>query len=149
LREPFRHLHVIVGIGIGHRRHFDQLGAAQAQHVLLLAALGVGDDDHRPIPERVGDDRKPDAGIARRSLDDDAAGPERAALDRVHDDEQRGAILDRLARVHELGLAQNGAPGELGRMLELDQRRLADRLDDTVADLHGAASRYLRDDDRR
>src|SRR5262249_15690030 len=38
---------------------------------------------------------------------------------------------------HELGLAQDGAAGELGRTFELDQRRLADRLDDTVTDLHG------------
>src|SRR5262249_8082785 len=110
---------------------------AQPQHVLLLLALRVGDDNRRAITERVGDDRKPDAGIAGGALDDEAAGPERAAFDRVHDDEERGAVLDGLPRVHELGLAQNGASGELGRMLELDQRRLADRLDDTVAHLHG------------
>ena len=137
LGEPTGDLHVIVRIGIGHRRHLDQLRPAQAQRVFLLLALRVGNDDDGAIAERVGDERKADAGVAGGSLDDHPAGPERPALDRVLDDEQRGAILDRLARIHELGLAENGASGALGRMLELDQRRVADRLDDIVANLHG------------
>ena len=48
-----------------------------------------------------------------------------------------GPVLHRLAGIHELGLAQNGAAGLLGDALELDQRRVADGFDDAVADLHG------------
>ena len=40
-----------------------------------------------------------------------AAGPQRALLDRVLDDEESGAVLDRLARIHEFGLAEDIAAG--------------------------------------
>ena len=46
LGEPAGELHVVVGVGIGHRRHFDEFGAAQPQRVLLFLALGFRDDDH-------------------------------------------------------------------------------------------------------
>ena len=39
LGEPAGEFHVIVGVGVGHGRHLDQLGAAQPQRVLLLLAL--------------------------------------------------------------------------------------------------------------
>ena len=65
--------HVIVRVGIGHGGHFDQLGAAEPQHVLLFLALGVGDDDHRAIAERIADQGQADAGIAGGAFDDDAA----------------------------------------------------------------------------
>ena len=137
LGETSGQLHVVVGIGIGHGGDFDQLGAAEPEHVLLLLALGVRDDDDAAKAERIADQRQPDAGIAGGAFDDDAAGLERPALDRVLDDEQRGAVLDRLAGIHELGLSQNRAAGGRRGALELDQRRVADRFDDTVADLHG------------
>ena len=41
-------------------------------------------------------------------------GRKRAARDRVLDDEQRGAVLDRLAGIEEFRLAQNFAAGRLG-----------------------------------
>ena len=89
LGEPTRHLHVVVRVLVGHRRHLDQFGAEHAQRVLLLLALRVGNDDHRAVAERLGDDRQPDAGIAGRALDDHAAGPQQPLCLRVADDEQR------------------------------------------------------------
>ena len=136
LGEPAGELHVIVGIGIGHRRHFDQLGAAQPQRVFLFLALGFRNDDHRAETHRIADQRKPDAGVAGGAFDDHAAGLQLALFHRVLDDEQGGAILDRLAGIHELGLAENGAAGRRGHALELDQRRVADRLDNSVTELH-------------
>ena len=128
--------HVIVRVGIGDRRHFDELGADEAQHVLLFLRLRVGDDDDAAKSQRRGDHADADAGIAGGALDDDAAGAQRAARDRVADDRQRGAVLDRTAGVHELGLAQNRAAGRLGGRPELDQRRIADRFDDGGAERH-------------
>ena len=101
------------GIGVGDRRHLDQLGAGQPQHVLLLLGLGVGNHDHGAIAERRADDREADSGIAGGALDDDPARTQRAARDRVLDDRQRRAILDRAARIHEFGLAEDRAAGRL------------------------------------
>ena len=72
------------------------------------------------------DQGQADAGIAGRAFDDHAAGPQQAALLGVADDEQRGAVLDRLAGIHELGLAEDVAAGRLRRGLQPDQRRVAD-----------------------
>ena len=49
------------------------------------------------------------------------------ALHRILDDAERGAVLDRLAGVHELGLAEDRAAGFLRGPLELDEGRAADR----------------------
>ncbi len=89
-------------------------------------------------PHRVGHDRKANAGIAGRSLHDRAAGLELAPRHRVLDDEQRRPVLDRLPRIHELGLAENGAAGDLRCFPQLDQRRVADGGDDVGLDVHGS-----------
>ena len=39
--EPARDMLVVVRIAVGQRRHLDELGAAEPQHVLLFLALGV------------------------------------------------------------------------------------------------------------
>src|SRR5262249_43735017 len=82
---------------------------------------------------------KADAGVAGGSLDDHAAGPQPAAFHRILDDEQRRPILDRLAGIHEFGFAKNGAAGLLRCALELDEGGVADRLGDSVANLHDAS----------
>ena len=124
--EPAGIAHEIVRVRIGRRRHFDELGTGEAQHVLLFLALGLGDHDHRLEAHRGPDQREPDAGIASRALDDGPARLQLAARDGVADDEQRGAILDRLARVHELGLAEDVAARRLGDGLEPHEGGIAD-----------------------
>src|SRR6185369_1392690 len=91
----------------------DQLRPGQADGVLLLLALGARDDDGRLVAQRAGDHRQADAGVAGRALDDSPAGLEFAAQLRVADDAQRRPVLDRLAGVEELGLAQDFAAGRL------------------------------------
>src|SRR3546814_6469203 len=86
---PLRHLHVIVGVGVRNRRDLDQLGAERAKRVLLLLALRLGDDDDGAHAERVGDHGEADAGIAGSALDNDAAGLQHAAGERVADDIER------------------------------------------------------------
>src|SRR5690606_25713117 len=117
-----------VRVPVWHRRHLDELGAHHPQRVLLLLRLGFGDHDHGAEAERVADHRQPDPGIAGGSLDDDAAGPETAVLECVPDDVPGRAILDRLAGIHELALAEDGAAGFLRRTLQPDERGVADRL---------------------
>src|SRR6185312_16118855 len=78
----------------------------------------------------MGHQRKPDAGVAGRALDNSATRAKLSLGDGVADDEERGPVLDRLARIEELGLAENLAGGRFGRVAEADQRGVADRRDD-------------------
>ena len=134
--EPAPDMLVIVRIGKGQSRHLDQLGAAQPQHVLLFLALRFRDHDQRAIAARIGDQRQPDPGIAGGALDHQAAGLELAALLGLQDHLAAGAVLHRLARIHELGLAENGAAGRRGGALKLDQGRIADGIDNAVLWIH-------------
>ena len=134
--EAPRDVLVVVRIAVGQRRHLDQFGAAEPQHVFLFLALGVRNDDQRAIAACGRHDRKPDAGVARSALDHQPAGLEIAALLRLDDHLPAGPVLHRATGVHEFGLAENGAAGQRRRALELDQRRVADGVDDVVADLH-------------
>ena len=63
------------------------------------------------------------------ALDDHAAGLQQALRLRVADDEQAGAVLHRLAGIHEFGLAEDFAAGLFRSALQPDQRRVADRVD--------------------
>jgi hypothetical protein len=135
---------IVVGVAVGQRRHLDQLGAAEPQHVLLFLALGVGDDDQRAVAARRRDHGQPDTGVARGALDHETAGLEVAALFGLQNHLPAGAILHRAAGVHELGLAEKGATGQRRRTLELDQRSVADGVDDIVADLHGFSALFCR-----
>src|SRR5262249_34230136 len=127
---------IIVAIAVGHRRHFHQLGAAQAQHVFLFLALGFRDHDQGAVAAGIGDERQSDAGVAGGGLDPQPPGPDLAALFRLQDHLPRGTVLHRLAGIHEFSLAQNGASRRGGGALEHDQRRIADGVDDSVPSLH-------------
>src|SRR5579885_140148 len=96
---------VVVWVAVMQRRHLDQFSTAQPQHVLLLLALRDRDDDDRAVAARIGDESQADAGIARSRFADEAARLEFAAFFRPQDHLPAGAVLDRAAWVHELGLA--------------------------------------------
>ena len=134
--QPPPDMLIVVRIGEGQRRHFDQLGAAQPQHVLLFLALRFRDQDQRAITARAGDDRETDAGIAGGRFHHQPAGLEVAALLGLQDHPFARAVLDRLAGIHEFGLAENGAAGQLGSALEFDEGRVADRFDDVFVEGH-------------
>src|SRR5690606_26579922 len=107
------------------------------------------DDDDGTIAAGAGDDGKADAGIAGGALDHEAAGFQLAALFRFEDHLAAGAILHRLAGIHELGLAEDGAASDLGRAAQPDQRRVADSVDDVVTNMHerqSGAGNYQRED---
>ena len=66
-----------------------------------------------------------------------------AARDRILDDEEGGAVLDRLAGVEELGLAEDLAAGRLARGAQPDQGRAADGIGKVAGKAHGALLRVL------
>jgi hypothetical protein len=82
--------------------------------------LRLRNDNQRSVAARVRDKREPDAGISGSALDHQPAGLELAASLRLQDHLPRRAVLHRLTRVHEFGLAQNRASGLFGRALEHD-----------------------------
>ena len=129
-RDPSGVAHVVHRVLVRHRGHEDQLGAAQPEHVLLLLALGLRHHDHGPVAERVADQREADPGVAGGAFDDGAARAQQPLLLGVAHDPERRAILDRLARIEELGLAQDGAAGLLRRPPEVDERGVADQVDE-------------------
>jgi hypothetical protein len=83
----------------------DELRPGEAQHVLLLLALGFRHDDDRLETHRGADKREADAGVPCRPLDNRAAGLQRTPRHSVANDPESGAVLHGLARVHELGFA--------------------------------------------
>lgn len=119
-------LHVIVRVGIGSGRNFDQLGAEKLQRVLLFTALRLGNDDDRLIAQRIGDQRQTNAGIARSTLHNGAARPQLTAPLGIADNVERGAILHRLTGIEEFRLAEDFTPRRFRGGFQTDERRVAD-----------------------
>src|SRR5438128_5655968 len=71
---------ILVRIAVGDSGHFDQLGSTETQRILLFLALGLWDHDYGAISAGVGDERKPDPGIAGGAFDHDATGSQFAAF---------------------------------------------------------------------
>src|SRR5205807_9307209 len=96
----------------------------------------LGHANDGAVTAGIADQRETNPGIAGGALDDDAARAQQPALFGVFDDVEGGAVLDRAAGVEELGLAEDRAPRLLGGPPQLYQRRLSDRADKAVANLH-------------
>ena len=139
LGEPPPDMLIVVGVGVRQRRNFDELGAAQPQHVLLFLALRFRNQDQPAIAARAGHDCEPDAGIAGGRFHHESAGSEVATFLGFEDHPFAGAIFYGLAGIHEFGLAQNGAAGQFGGVPKLDQGGVADGVDDAVANLHNGS----------
>ena len=76
------------------------------------------------------------AGIACRALDDQTAGTQEPALFAVTNDIERGAVLDRLAGVHEFSFAKDFTARRLRRGAQTDQRRVTNRVSKVGTDGH-------------
>src|SRR6516164_6648858 len=134
--EPPGVARIVHRVGIGDSGNKAEIDAAQAQHVLLLLALRLGHDDHGAVAARVTDERQADAGVPGGAFDDDAARAKLAALLGVLDNVERCPVLDRAARVEELGLAEDRAAGLVGGAPQLNQWRVSDGADKAVTDRH-------------
>jgi len=135
-REPARIFYVVVRVSIRHRRHFDQFGAAQPDHVFLFVALGFRNDDDRAISKRIANQREADARVACRALDDHASGFERAAPFCFSDNEKRGPVLYGAAGVEEFTFAKNFAPRRVRDSVEPNEWRISDQIDETGFHFH-------------
>ena len=142
-RVPVLVGHVVRGVGGGHlERHrdgavgalvagaVDDLGAVHLQQLRALGRDVVRHHDLELVALARADHRQRDAGVARRRLEDRLARLDQAAGLGVLDHRLGDAVLDRAGRVHRLELGPD-AHARLGREApQLDERRVADRLDD-------------------
>ena len=120
----------------GRGRHHD-LGAVRGEHVALVLADLVGAHEDAPVAALLGDEREAHAGVAGGRLHDGAAGLQLALGLRGVDDPPRDAVLRRAARVEVLELHQHrGIRHPLGDPVELDERGVADEIDDGLCVLH-------------
>ena len=140
-RQATRNSDVIHFIGIGSRIHLDQRGAEEPNGVLFLLALVARDNDGATVAQSLGDHGQADSGVARGPLDDPAPGAEQALGFGVAHHVERRAVLYRLPGVHEFGLAENLAAGRVADVIQPDQGRVADGVEDALRNRH---KRYLR-----
>jgi hypothetical protein len=98
--------------------------------------MGFGDHDQAPVATRVADMGEANACVAGRALDHGTAGPQLTRLVCRLDDSQSGSVLDRIARVQELRLAQDLSPGLLAEPFEADQRRVSNGADEAGPNVH-------------
>src|SRR5215469_12355151 len=110
-RESFCDMNVVVRIAVGDRRNLAQLGPAQAQHVLLLAALGLGNHDYGAVAARIPHKRKADPGVAGGAFDDHPPRSQEAAFLRIEDNIECCAVLYRTPGIQELSLSEDAATG--------------------------------------
>ena len=113
----------------GGRRDHD-LGAVRAQRRDLLLAHLVRHHEDAAVALVRGRDREPDAGVARRRLDDRPAGLEPPVTLGGLDHRDPDAILVRAAGVHELELCEQRRAGLAAEGDEADDRRRADEVED-------------------
>ncbi|MCY1536772.1 hypothetical protein D9M68_722420 [compost metagenome] len=138
LGQPAGDLLVVAGIGIGLGRNGAHLRAQHAQPLHFLRRLRVGDHHDAAVAARRAQVGQADAGIACRAFDHGAAGLQQAAALGVADDVERGAVLDRAARVQEFGLAVDIAAGLGAQPRQPDQRGVANGAGESVPDFHDA-----------
>ena len=113
----------------------DDVGAERPQRVDLLLRLLVGGGEDAVVALDHGGDGQAHAGVARGALDDSAAGLEAAVALGVLDHLQGHAVLDRVAGVERLDLGDDlGGHRALGDAVEAHHRRVADRVEDGIAD---------------
>jgi hypothetical protein len=90
---------------------------------------------------------KPDTGVAGGALDHGSAGLNPPIPLGRFDDTERGTVLDRPTRVHELGFPEDLAAGFLADPLEADERRVAHRTNKAVSDIHVPSNPIWRSPD--
>ena len=143
LRQTPGITHIVVRIAVRGRWHFNQLRTRQAQHVFLFLALRFGDHNHRFESHRRANQCEANASVPCRAFNNCATGLQMAFVDRVFDDVERRAVLNRLTRVHKLGFAQDGAACDFAGFAQLDEWRVADSLGQILCKMHVVSHRNM------
>src|SRR5947207_9077236 len=110
----------------------DHLRAEEGGHLAALVRDVVGHDQGDSIALAPADHRESDPRVAGRRLENDRAGAEQAARLEVVDQVLGDTILDRARRVDHLELGEDPDRRVRRHPRNLDQRRVADRLEDAV-----------------
>ena len=124
----------VLGGHVGGRHH--HLGAERFQRIDLLRRHLVGHGEDAAVSLHRGPERDAHAGVAARVLDDGRAGLDPPFALRLVEDVQRHAILDGAAGVHEFALGIDRRVLGTDELVQPDEGRLADRLQDVVEDGH-------------
>ena len=138
--------HVVVGVGVLGRdrgRADDDLGAVRLQHVALVLADLVGADEDALVALGLRDHGEAHAGVARRRLDDRAAGLELAGRLGRLDHPGGDAVLHGAAGVEVLDLREDHRTGRGAREIvegagQPQERGVADEVQERVDVLHPA-----------
>ena len=129
----------VVRVGVVRRHGRGQtthLGAVRAEHRDLVLGHLVRHHEDAPVALLLGDDRQAHAGVARRRLDDHAAGPQLPDRSAASIIRTRDPVLDRAARVEVLHLGQHLRGHARGHPAQPHERGVAHQLDERVIHTH-------------
>jgi hypothetical protein len=131
---------VLLGQG-GRRDH--HLGAVGLEDVHLLPGGLVRDADDHPVAALSADDRQPDAGVARRRLDDRSARLQRSVAFSTLDHRQCRAVLHTPTDAEELDLRVDRCGEINAEGAQPDEWRVADRVRNGLVDRRQCAPSQL------
>ena len=117
----------------------DELGAEGTEEGAALLRHRLRHGEHDVVASGGADHGEGDAGVARRRLDDRAAGLELTARLGGVDDGHPDAVLDGAGGVVELELRGDGRLRSVGDLVESDEWRVADQLGHVVVNGHCVA----------
>ena len=133
VRDAVVALRAVRGDGGGRHHHF---GAVGLEHGALVLAHLVRHHEDAAVALLLGHERQADAGVAGGGLHDGAAGQEFAGSFGLLDHLRRDAVLDRTAGVQVFQLHQDGGRDAIGHVVEFDERRMADEVQNGLGVLH-------------
>ncbi len=131
--DPLRHHDVVVRmVGRHGGRGHNHLGAERLEQTDFLLRHLVGHREDALVAFDRGGDGQADARVAARALDNGAARLEAALALEALDDRNADPILDRPARIENLGLGEHRGPDPAREAVEPDERRPADGVENGV-----------------